>query len=259
MQRRDLLTLLIAAGAALIAFVLVMNVLNKPKAVEGQRFVYAAQPIEKGEDVKADMVGMSKPLTGQDAAQYFLQLQDVAGTRALEPITAGTLIARSQVGPAPDERQMALELMPAGMNAMNVPTNSIESLPDLAGVGSYVDVLGRVSVAGGNADLRAVYRAAKIVAIKKKELSSDGYLTLAVTSDGASVISRALSQGKVGLVLRTDEEPVPGVAEDLSEPAAARFESIEIIRGVVKEQSSVIAKSPSTQPSSAGAPKVMET
>lgn len=243
MQRRDLLTLVIAVSAALIAFFLVLNMLNKPSAPVAPRFVMALQDLAEGTTLSAEMIGLSGPAPDKDPTQFFLQTQDVIGMRAAEPVASGSIIARSQLRPAPSQREEALSQIPTGMSAVKVSFVSLEMMPELADVGSYVDVLGHI--AGQNAaDLRPLYRAAKIIALQQKDpkLGTDGHILLAVTMEGAELLARAMVSGKLSLILRTDEEPVGGVVVGGTELSGTQpAPTVEIIRGVIKERSVVDA------------------
>lgn len=241
MQRKDVLTLVIAIGSGFFAFVLVMNVMNKPARI-GERFVAAARDITKDEVLDENAVVMSELMTGKERTTLFLQVPDVISMKVLEAVKQGELILRSKVKPyIRDEVAEALAELPEGMRAMTISAASVDPMPELLRVGSFVDILGKVQIPGRPTEARMLYRSAKVISVKKSEAESEFLtITAALDSRGAEVVSKALLQGKLGLIVRggegtgADTGVVEGLEEAPNKPVLEEAISMEIIRGVDK-------------------------
>lgn len=118
--------------------------------------------------------------------------------------------------------------IPAGMRALTLSAKEIENLPSSAMTGSFVDILGMAPNYSGKMELQTIVRGAEVISMDKEEAASRK-LTLAVTPVGAEVVTKALAQGKISLVLRPD-----GADRGVLQVNSVGF--VEVIRGVQKEK-----------------------
>ncbi len=173
------------------------------------------------------------------------------------PISQNALVERAQVRRVSDE-ELSARSIPEGMRVLGVSASSIELIPDSLAEGQFVDILGKVAFPGRPTELRTLYRAAKVVSVKKSEAKGEiNSMMLALSPLGAEVVTRAILQGKLGLLVRSESDPgeEAGIAEGLDTPPPAIEQNftMEIIRGIEKEKSLVVG-SASTPVSAAAAP-----
>ena len=118
--------------------------------------------------------------------------------------------------------------IPAGMRALTLSEKNIENTPDSLTPGSYVDILGFVPDDQEKPELQTIIRSAQVIAMKNDE-SGAKLLTMTLTPQGAEVVSKAMGNGKIRLILRPDRgenSVLSGNGSNL----------IEVIRGVDKEK-----------------------
>ncbi len=242
MQRKDILTLAIAVGSGLIAFFLMMQQgQHKTAPVVLPNVVAAASDIAKDQTVTDDMVLLAPPPPGANIQDHFLQKEDVAGLQAVEAITKGALITRPLL-----RRQTAESLekvaVPDGMREYKISVNSFENLPDETVPGSWADIIVNVLSAQGQGDLTTIYRGALIVAMKRDDDKRLNAVTLGLLPEGVEVIARAVSRGKISLMMLPagSGAPTPEIVAPTEVPSRAPG-VVEIIRGVTKEHSTAAA------------------
>lgn len=232
MLKRDSLILIVAVASGLFSFILIVNYLKSSSAVKTQ-FVIASRSIAKGQVINTEDVLLSGAMQSKTPNLLYLQVEDVIGGITNEDIAKSSLIYRSQIlapsVPAPLKKQVSLPI-PEGMSALTLASGQIDVLPEDMEAGKYADILGVVSEAGDSRDIQPIVRGVQVLSINRAESSEVKAITIAVTPYGAIVVSKAMTRGKLGLVLRPD-----GAESGAYHPGVVG--SIEIIRGVQKEKS----------------------
>lgn len=239
-MRRDTYILSIAIVSGLLAFVLISQVL-KEHSLPKTRVVVALGDLKAQQNISANDVALSSPADYKSTDPYFLNPKDVVGKLVLNNISKGSPVRREEVGEAPvkvAEVEVPPEEplpIPPGMRAVAIQTALLGSYPFDLAQGKYVDVIGYGSVFEGSneKDMQTLIRGAQVIAVEKKEKQLAS-VTIAVTPDGALVAAKAMAQGKLSLV---------GRSEAGSADRSLAFEPVEIIRGVSKEKHA----SPSSQ------------
>ena len=139
-------------------------------------------------------------------------------------------VMRSGKRPAAEKKALTSLPIPEGMIALTLSPGEIENIPDLLKVGSHVDVLGIAPNYKGENELQTIVRSAQVLSIDKDAKAQIRALSIALTSGGAEVVSKASDEEKLRLVLRPDS----------GEKGVFQFKGVgftEIIRGVKKEKS----------------------
>lgn len=232
MLKRDMIIMTMAVGSGLVAFVLIANFLNK-SATPKQTFVVAARNIPAGQIIAEEDLTMSQPMQSKVSNDLFTQAQDALGNQAVDQISSGSLVYRSKVNRAYTQTQtdagpQSLPI-PPGMRAMTIAAGEFDGMPERLGVGAYLDILGMAPNYEGVKELQTIIRAAQILSLEKTADSQMRSITIAVSPLGAIVITKAMENGKLHLVVRPDGGKL-GVAQ-----GSVGF--TEIIRGVEKEKS----------------------
>ena len=119
--------------------------------------------------------------------------------------------------------------IPSGMRALTLTANEIDNLPAMLETGSYVDILGVLPNYEGKMELQTIVRSTQVINLKKRENSGIESLTVTLSSVGAEVVTKAMAQGKLHLVLRPDSGE-KGVLQ------MSGMGFTEVIRGVEKEK-----------------------
>ena len=234
MLKRDTIIMIAAVVCGILAFVLVANLLNKSAAPK-QTFVVAARNIAMGQIISEEDLTMSAPMQSKVSNDLFTQAQDALGNQVVEPISSGSLVHRSKMNRAYIQTSADPESLPIppGMRAMTIAAHEIDGIPKRLGVGTYLDILGMALNYEGVKELQTIIRAAPILSLEKTVDSEIRSITIAVSPLGAIVITKAMENGKVHLVVRSDGGEL-GVAQ-----GSVGF--TEIIRGVEKEKSTKFA------------------
>lgn len=233
MLKRDTIVLVVAAVSGLISFMLVANYLKSSSGIKLQ-FVMAVNSIPQGMTIAKEDLVLSSPIKKESPEMLYISIEDVAGNIAKEDIPKESVIHRSQVMPQPVavvsvRKKMESLPIPAGMSAMTLAIRQIDSVPEGIRVGSFVDILGTVVNFEGVRNVAPIVRGAQVLSMELGENDEISSISVAVTSNGALAVSKAIPNNKLNLVLRS------GGGEKGSYNAEA--ESIEIIRGIEKSKS----------------------
>ena len=130
---------------------------------------------------------------------------------------------------SPKEQPTSIPI-PNGMSALGLSSSEIENIPDTLNAGNYVDILGIAPNYADKMELQTLIRGAQVIKVDaRKEEPGVQSITVALTPVGAEVVSKALTQGKIRLTLRPDNEE-----KGVLQTGAPGF--IEVIRGVEKEK-----------------------
>ena len=119
--------------------------------------------------------------------------------------------------------------IPAGMSALTLSDKNVENFPDLLEVGGFVDILGTVPDYQGKMELQAIIRSAQVITLDRtKEDQLIRSINVALTPAGAEVVSKAMANGKIRLILRPEqaEKSVVSLGAGVT----------EVIRGVEKDK-----------------------
>ena len=145
---------------------------------------------------------------------------------AISNSSLATVSKRGPSGPLP---------IPNGMSALTLSSKEIENTPDLVSIGSFLDILGVVPNYEGKMELQTIVRSAQVINLDKKAESGINSFTIAISPIGAEVVSKAMAQGKIHLILRPEE----------GEKGVLQFGGVgftEVIRGVDKDKSMRVEK-----------------
>ncbi|GEM_PF-3551156 len=230
-MKRDTVILLVAVTSGAVAFLLTGNYLSAA-AQPAHRFVTVVKPVSAGALIQDEDVAFSDPVKGSDSALYFLDPQAVAGKEAVEALEKGTLVRRTQVR-RPAAAALAASRpeslpIPAGMRGMTLSSSDIDNVPDMVGVGDYLDVLGVASNVEGRTELQTIVRGSQVLNLKKAEDGSARAITIALTPEDSESVSKAMGQGRIRLVVRPDKGDTRATAASLG--------FVEIIRGTNRER-----------------------
>ena len=235
MLKRDSLILIIAAVSGLFSFILIVNYLKSSSGSKSQ-FVIASRVISKGQVIQNQDVALSKPIEQKNPSLYFLQLEDAIGNVAYSDIAQGSMFQRTQVGPAREEEASPAQepvslALPKGMRALTVAPKDVDNLPQTLSAGVRIDILGIAPNYEGIKELQMIVRAAQVIAVDRAGGSDIRSMTIALSPLGAIVVTKAMTQGKISLIVRSDD-----LDEDVVQTTLMGY--TEIIRGVEKERAS---------------------
>ncbi|OIO37889.1 MAG: Flp pilus assembly protein CpaB [Candidatus Omnitrophica bacterium CG1_02_46_14] len=239
MIKRDVLILIIAVASGVFAFVLILSSMRGSSG-GNLEFVTASQTIAKGQTIQMNNLTLSKPRAQKNANSLFLQLQDVAGTVALDAIPQGALISRSQIimparsAISPGEPESVLPL-PQRKRALTLSPNEVENIPGALRAGSRVDIMGMTANYEGSKEMQTIVRGVQIIALERSGRSEIRSITAAMSPLAAVMVARATANGKLNLALRPESEGE--IPEEL-----AMIGYTEIIRGIEKEKNTNINK-----------------
>ena len=228
MQKRDSLVLIVAAVTGLFSFILIANYL-KSTAGNKLQFVVVARPIAKGQSIVQEDVYLSKPMQNKTPEALYMHAEDVIGNIASQDMAKDSLVYRTQILPpetAPSKKTEALPI-PPGMSSMTLSASQIDGIPENIETGSYVDILGTITNPEGATNIQPVARGAQILSVQRANDSEVKSITIAVTSNGAIAVSKAMAHNPLGIVLRSG-------ALGKGDNRSLELESIEIIRGIEK-------------------------
>ena len=132
--------------------------------------------------------------------------------------------------------------IPKGMRGVTLSVNDIENIPNLLNTGGYIDVLGMAPNYIGKMELQTIARNTLVVSIDKpagdkekaapQEIKS---ITLALSPIAAEVVSKAMTAGKIHLIVRSEGAESESLQLDM-------VGITEVIRGVSKEKSMRVEK-----------------
>lgn len=236
MRKQDIITLAVALGVAVLAFVILLSILNKSSKPK-YSFVVASHAIAKDAILVEEDVTMSPPIeqtpTQQQLDDLFLQKKDVIGQQALEDIPAGNLINRSKVKlpaqtTAGGESVEAIPI-PAGKRSLALSADELANFPEEIRVGSYVDVFGVVATADGKEDQQPIVLDVQVRSITRREDGEVKAASLILSSRATDAVTRATQSGPIRLVLREDGQGKEDIVSN-----AITF--VEVIKGVSKER-----------------------
>jgi len=192
--------------------------------------VEARAAISKGQVIQGQDVGLSAVLKKSNTKNLFSEIQDVVGQRALQDISAGSLISRAKVSRQNTEskapQKQALPI-PKGMRALTISSENITNVPDLLDIGSYVDIIGQILNVNGEKEMRTIVGSRQVISVSPLDGSPIKSITIAVTPTEAETTLEAASLKQLQLLVRQDQ------AEQWTFEASSG--SIEVIRGVQKE------------------------
>ena len=234
-MKRDTLVLVVAALCGLVAFSLIFNFLKQATQPKGQ-YVIAKQALAAKKVISVEDLAMSPPLENIPAANYFTQMVEVIGMEMGNDLPAGQLIARAQVKKAeakpesPEKIEKPKEIVlpvPAGMRALTLGTQELESIPQTLKGGDYVDILGYAVVGTNQREIRTLLRGTLVLSVQKEEGRPLEELTIALHPIQVETFLNASKFGKMRLVITTK----PSRDSDWTNTG-----SIEVIRGIQRER-----------------------
>ena len=233
MPKRDVIVVGVAVLIGAIAFVLLTQYVNKNRVAK-QRFVIAAQDIPADHLLTEADLTLSAPQEAPNAQDLFLQAQDAIGSTTLKPIAKDTEVLRSDVEKAVTATENEVVTpsgslaVPAGMRSFTLSSEEVDNIPDILKPGSYLDIMGNVTNYEGTMELQTVIRGSQVLTVDKDEEGKINAFTVSLTRAGTEIISKAISQGRLRLILRSDNT---GGFSQIGE-----FDYVEIIRGITKEK-----------------------
>lgn len=231
----------------------------------------ANQDIPQGKPLDPSMVAVVNAPSTQVPPQAVTSMNSIAGMVTVTPLSRGEPLTFDRLAPIQQAASTSLALStPVGKRAITIPVDNLSGLSGLIKPGDYVDVLcitkAPADSEGKKKDQEIVFplfqnvlvlaRGQELVgeAGQEKRETSAPTITLALSSEEASLIAFVLEQGKVRLLLRSPQdtsiEPVPVanwealfqyiMPQEYGEKKApekeeAPREQVEIYRGLEKE------------------------
>ena len=231
MNKRDLMLLVVAIGFGLLASLMVSRYLQRASN-PGQSFVVAETAIKKGEIILKEHVKLSEPMTDASPDNLFLQVNDVIGKTTLVDIKRGALVGRNEVElkKVEEEKEVKVESLPIppGMRAIDIPSENVFHIPDLLFMGSYIDIVGKVSETEAAASMRTVLHSAQVLSVSANEKNVVKSFSVAVSPSEAEAVADALALGKVQVIVRSEPGDKPRFVHSSG--------VMEVVRGVKQGQ-----------------------
>ncbi len=140
-----------------------------------------------------------------------------------KPVTPPTI----QVEERPTIEVVEKIEIPAGMRALAVSGSDFENIPGLVEQGAYVDILGMAPDYAGKLELQTIVQSAQVIKIDRPADNQVKAITLALSPAGATIVSKAVSKGKLHLLVRPDGGEKEVFKSD-------EVGATEVIRGVKK-------------------------
>lgn len=236
-MKRDSVVLIVALVCGLAAFSLIFNFLKQVSQPKGQYVITKAE-IPKGKILVLEDLTLSEEMANVPAQQHFTQMYEVIGMEALQDLPPQHLVQRGELK-KPEikieekkvEPVVPVDLVlpvPAGMRALTLGMQELESIPPGLKSGDYADILGNVIVAANQNEVRTIVRGILVLAVPKTP-DTKQVLGLSVALFPAQVESvlNAARYGRMRLVIT--QKPADNTAwPDMG--------SIEVIRGVQREK-----------------------
>lgn len=257
MQRRLITVIIFALVAAFASSTILYRVISAKSAQASNSsatpIYVAAHDLSAGAMIGASDLRMAK-WPGPVNAQWLSRREDLIGRVLVVPINSGEPLPDNRLAPKGAGAGFASGI-PSGMRVVPVHVDELTGLSRLIMAGMHVDVLSTESAGGAKVATRTILQNVKVLSIDQsaernaKDKSSGAQsANLLVTPHQAEVLSQAIAQNRIQLVLRNPLDDSNIVDAVVQEPKPAPPVSHKVREVTLPEKKVEAAAAPPPPP-----------